>query len=304
MLPRSRRSLERHPHSLRASRAPRAQNMALESLEPRALLAAGPVIDDRFEPNNKPRVVVRAPEGVASSPNIGLVQNNKSVTNLKLMDRTDYYRVRFSGPGSLGDFVRISFLNRRGNLDLRLMSANGRNIVAESVTDKNVERIDLIGVPAGVYYIAVSGHAAATHNASYRLFINPPARQAPDDGLEGSGNDTIAQTLAQAEGAANSSNLGTVTAGKTLPTLKLNDTWDVYRFVLPANAPAFVHIDSKTPLDMILTDRDGNILKSAEAYQGQDSISFDGLAAGEYFVHVSHYALGEPGSFAYALNFG
>lgn len=304
-------------------------NMGLENLESRVFLAAvGPVSDDRFEPNDAVKQVTKAAPGASGSANFGAMEGEKVLANVKLFDARDIFRFELTAPGEGNDLARIKLDNRKGNLDLRLMNSNGQ-VVRESVSKKNNEVVSLSGLPAGEYFIQVVGRAGAK-NANYRLVVNiAPKETPPDDdggdqggddgGSSGGGgggvqtpedayetsNDSIEQVRLLSPGAPNSANFGLINSSFSLMNLKLSDSHDIYRFELSENRPshACVRIASMEPMNLILFNSEGQSIALADAYNGVDTIMLNNLAAGEYFVHVSHYALENPTDMDYGLQF-
>ena len=289
----------------RTAPAARAQGFALlEALESRQLLSGAP--DDRFEDNDLPRTVVRAAEGATNSPNLGLINGQVVLRSLALCDSADVYRIRFNSAGTSANFVRINFNGARGDLDLQLLGASGTRVLSTSARVGGPETISLQGLPAAAYFIRVVGKNGAT-NPNYTLTINAagvvtnPNEDAYED------NDTLDQASAATPGAPNSPNLGAINASRVLSGLKLNDSYDIFKFSIAstvgAATPKFIRLDSTAPLNLVLFSSTGQSLRSAAAYLGQRSIDLTGLNAGEYFIQVTHYALGTAGSFNYALNF-
>jgi hypothetical protein len=277
----------------------------LEALESRQLLSGAP--DDRFEDNDLPRTVVRAAEGATNSPNLGAVSGQRVIRTLALCDAADVFRIRLTSAGVAGNFIRINFNNARGNLDLQLLGASGTRILASSLNNSGPETISLDGRAAATYFIRVLGKNGAT-NPNYTLTINAPTGvivNPNEDAYEN--NDTLEQASAGAPGAANSPNLGAISAARSISNLKLSDTYDIFKFSIAstvgATTPKFVRIDTAAPLNLVLYNSAGQSIRNAAAYLGQFSIDMTGLAAGEYFVQVTHFALGTAGTYNYGLTF-
>lgn len=276
----------------------------LETLEDRRVLAAE--TDDRFEDNDLPRTVVRAEQGAINSPNLGPVSGTDVIRNLKLLDSADVYRIVLENRGTPADFVRINFNNRSGNLDLQLRAANGTRVLRSSLNNSGPETISLNNLAAGSYFIRVFGKNGAT-NPNYVLTIKTPEVVAnpTEDAYEG--NDSREQVDAAPVGAINSPNLGALAGARTLGNLKLNDTYDLFKFSIPSTQGAasmqFVQIASATPLNLVLMNSSGTAVRAADAYFGQRTIDLRWLDGGDYYIQVTHYALATPGSFNYALSF-
>jgi hypothetical protein len=270
----------------------------LEGLEPRQLLAAP--ADDRYEDNDLPRITKAAVLAAPSSPNLGLITGTTTIPSLALLDSADWYRFKLGTWGGENDYAKITFKPSQGDLDIRITGAGGQVTLASSTGTGGSERISLNGFSPGWYFLKVEGKAGAT-NPSYKLTFQTPTPEAGDDTYEN--NDTPAIVDLRPEGAAYSANLGAIGAPRTLSGLKMLDTYDVFKFRLTATGPqsSFLKVNATDPLDMVLLDDQGRPVRSSEAYLGQTRISLAGLAAGAYYVQVSHYALGTPASAPYSL---
>lgn len=275
---------------------------SLEPLEPRQMLSGA---DDRFENNDLPRVTLRRPEGVVNSPNLGSVTGTRVIRTLRLMDNADVYRVRLADTGAAGHEVRINFNNRMGNLDLQLVGANGTRIIRQSQLNRSPETISLEGIAPGNYYIRVLGRNGATSpNYSMTLTMPPPFQPQPptEDAYEG--NDSFGEVNQRPAGGVNSPNLGGIAGQRTLSSLKLSDTFDIFKFSTNGTGatPSFVRVNGNAPLNLVLFSAGETTLRTAAAYLGQNQIDLSNLPAGEYFVQVAHYAL-TPGVWDYTLEF-
>lgn len=278
--------------------------MNVEQLEPRQVLSGTPIPNDRFEDNDRPVTVRAAPVAGVNSPHLGEITGTRQFTGLTLNDTADFYRFRIVATGDVNDHIRINFRGDRGDLDLALIGGGGAAVLATSnqasTTAADVERISLEGRTPGWYFIRVTGKNGALSRA-YRMTIQAPVLNPNEDAFEQ--NDTLAQVDARVEGQANSPNLGLIAGVRTL-NLKLNDSFDIFRFRLTGaqSSSAFVRVTSTTPMDMVLFNSAGQSIRSSEAYLGQFSINLSGLGEGAYYVQVTHYALGTPGAFNYALD--
>lgn len=283
----------------KAARAHRATEPAFDPLEPRQLLAGSPLPDDRFEENDTRQVTAARPEAGPNSPNLGLISGTRQILNLALADVQDVYRIRLVAPGTSANFARINFTAVNGDLDLRLLGPAGRVLRVSNGTGP-MERISLDGLGAGVYYLRINGKNGAMNK--YRINLNLPSLPPPnEDAYED--NDTINQVAARTEGV-NSPNLGAI-SDRTIAGLKLTDRYDIFRFSTSGvgAAQSFVKVDTRSPLNMVLFNSQGQSVRSSEAYQGVFQISLANLPADTYYVQVTHYALDTAGTFNYALQF-
>lgn len=306
----------------------------MESLERRTLLSGSagpmaPVSDDRFEPNDSIRVVEQMDEGSENCPNLGAVEGETVLKTLRLVDRRDVFRFVLNDAAGEGDLVRILFDNKRGNLDLRLLNSDGE-VLMQSISKKNKETIRLDGLAAGEYFAQVIGRSQAT-NSNYRLVLNiapkvhddntddgsddnggdndanpiPPGGLMPPEDLWEAGNDSIDEVRQATEGGVYSPNFGAIGESRSMMEFKLSDSADFYRVVLAdgVGPHACVRITASDGLNLALFNSAGEPIRFADAYMGQDTVSFEGLAGGEYFIRVTHYALDNPTNVDYGLIF-
>lgn len=275
---------------------------AFENLESRRMFDGSPP-DDIYEPNDLPREVNPRPEGVVNSPNIGAVVGTKVVRNLKLIDSADIFKFRILSTGTSADYTRINFNSARGNLDLELLGAAGR-VLRQSITNGNPENISLAGLPPAIYFVRVTGRNGE-FSPNYTITINGPSEAVNPNEDAYESNDTFGEVDAKPVGGLNSPNLGQKTGLTFVNNLKLNDTYDIYKFTMTTtgSAPSFIRVNSASPLNLIVFNSSGTILRTADAYLGQDTLSLSQLTAGDYYVQVTHFALGRPGVFNYSLTF-
>lgn len=290
-----------HTH---AARRATAQTL-FDALEPRRLLDATALLDDVYENNDVPRQVLTAENG-PNSPNLGDVYSDVDLRRLVLADSADWFRFRLPRQGGAGDEVAISFRNRAGNLDLELYNGRGRVLLDASRTNDSTEAVSLEGLSRGWYMVRIIGRDGAT-NPNYRLTISAPTggAQPGENPAVGEANDSIAGVDTAAPGAAGSPNLGAISGSLTLAGLTLDDARDIFRFTIgtaPGDAAA-VRIISDTPFNLSLFNADRESVGFAAGYMGQTSLDLSDLAPGTYYVQVTHYVLGLPGAFDYALEF-
>lgn len=141
---------------------------------------------DAREDNNTHFQVAAMPAGELFSSNLGPITRPKVIKNLNTLD---------NGPGRANDFyqfeiladadkpknnIRIKFLHKNGDLDMRLYNAQQlladndlNNFLRISASQTNSEFISLQGLPRGKYFLRVTGVSGAT-NPNYTLVINPP----------------------------------------------------------------------------------------------------------------------------------
>lgn len=136
-------------------------------------------VADAYEPNNSFEGVDARPVGSNNSPNLGPCNPQRVISGLSIHDNNndDYFRFYMNHSGASGDFVKITFDNALGDLDLGIYSAN-HLLVAASTSNSDSEFVSLAGRAEGWYYARVYGDQGAV-NPLYTLTINPPANNAP-----------------------------------------------------------------------------------------------------------------------------
>ena len=118
-------------------------------------------IDDAYEDN----------DSLTQAANLGTLTSRRQVANLALLDGNDWFRFTMNGPGRSADYVSMAFRQALGDLDLAVHDSNGR-VVRYSNGTGDGERVSLLGLGAGTYYVRIYGYAGAS-NASYSLDISP-----------------------------------------------------------------------------------------------------------------------------------
>lgn len=229
-------------------------------------------IDDAAENNDSLRTATE----------LGRLSGSNLYGPLALIDQNDWYRFTMSLKGTAADYVRISFNNAQGNLDLQLYSVSGQ-LLKSSTSNGNTETISLSGRPAGTYYIRVYGKAGAI-NPEYTLTVNAPVVPVEDQFEQ---NDT--------RGTA--SNLGTMVSAATIANLALLDSHDWYRFSTTTagtvgNSVGISFLNAKGNLNLELYNASGTKIGSSSGSGNSELISLAGRAAGTYYVHV----LGKTGA--------
>lgn len=178
----------------------------LEALEPRAMFAAQPVsavawisealdtvpvsslaaansallasatslTDDRYEQNDT----------FAKASNLGTITSARTVSQLVMADKADWYRFTISSTGVTSDNVSVDFTHANGDLDLALYNSRGRRIGLSDGVQSH-EQVSLNKLAAGTYYVVVYGYRSAT-NPDYSLSINVGAGASSSGGSGGS----------------------------------------------------------------------------------------------------------------------
>lgn len=121
---------------------------------------------DRFEPNDTRATAtdLRTISGSLNLPDLSISANNR-----------DFFRFELAAAATTTHFVQASFAHANGDLDLRLLDAQGA-VLRSSLGTIDNERISLNGLSAGVYFVEVFGASASVAN-SYRLDFATPTNQ-------------------------------------------------------------------------------------------------------------------------------
>ncbi len=135
-----------------------------------------PPVEDRYEQNDSIGQVDAAPEGGTNSPNLGIVNGLRTITDLSMEDSNDYFKFRLNNTAGPSDYVRIDSPYTGSDMDLQLLNSSGQ-VIGTSNGSTNHEQISLNGLPAGAYYIRVYPYSGV--NPEYTLTIDPAADGAP-----------------------------------------------------------------------------------------------------------------------------
>jgi hypothetical protein len=113
----------------------------------------------------------------ATATNLGLIRGLRSILGLTL-DRVggvadvDYYKFSIARTAGPSHRVRLDFDNRQGDLTLSLLDASGA-VIGTADTARNCEQISLNRLPAGDYYLLVTGKNGDV-SPGYSLGFNTP----------------------------------------------------------------------------------------------------------------------------------
>jgi Lysyl oxidase len=166
--------------------------------------------------------------------------------------------------------------------------------------------IDVTDVPEGRYWLEgevdpenriVEAPGGETNNvARVPIELRLP-RAALPDAFEP--NDSMAEVLEHAQGAADSPNLGALTQRIELRALSLEDSADYFEFRLEHAGPpgAFLRLESAyldSDLDVFLFDAEDFFVDASARTGNLEQLSLAGLPPGEYFVLVFAYSGQNP----------
>jgi len=188
----------------------------------------------------------------------------------------DWFKLKLENTGVLGNYVAAVFDTSIGDLDLEIYRESETTPFLQSAGVRDVEKLDLNGLPVGTYYVHVLGYSGAT-NPNYVLAVNTPGSDRYED------NDTQdkARTLTRS------------TAQQTWTDLSVDDP-DWFKINLPSNGTNndFVRIDltnSLGDLDLEIYDANQQRIDYSAGVVNSEQISLDGLETGDYFVKIFGY---------------
>ncbi|MFO0845255.1 MAG: pre-peptidase C-terminal domain-containing protein [Gemmataceae bacterium] len=193
-------------------------------------------------------------------------------------NEVDYYS--FIAPVS--GIYQLSALTPSSSLDTVLgvfTSAGSRIAFNDDISSFNRDSRLTVSLTAGQrYYFGITNYIG-TAGGSYTWVVDGPSGGSADDGFEE--NDTLAQA----------SNLGTLTAARTVSGLVLADGADWFRFTtsLAGTAASSVAIsfqNAQGNLALQLYNASGEILRGSDGTGNGETITLNGLAAGTYYARV------------------
>jgi autotransporter passenger strand-loop-strand repeat protein len=243
---------------------------------------------DPYENNDTP----------AAAYDLGVLSGESTLTGGAVASASDedWFRFTLDSKGTANDYIEISFDNKAGDLDLYLYNAAGT--FAARVSDSNSsnkESISLKNIDKGTYLVKVSGKNGAMN--TYTLTTKKVAGYDPDIYDANSLNDTIAAaTVFDVE--KNASN--------TISGLNLHEAGDTdyYQFTLSnmgigEDSVSISFANASGDLDLYLYDASGQVLAKSAGTGNSETLSFNGMPAGVYYVQVKapHNAVNE-----YSLN--
>lgn len=151
---------------------PTSQQQSLNQLD--KLLGLPP------EPGNGPATAAAGETPSAVFPNLSIIDNGKP-------NNAEGFQFQLGADGVDGQFARIDFDHRQGNLYLRLLNSSGVEIDSSAQQNQDTQEVSLAGLPQGKYYLEVGGQTEAgaqnaDTNPNYTLSFNvtPPVPPAGD----------------------------------------------------------------------------------------------------------------------------
>ncbi len=261
-----------------------------------------PVANDA-EPNGTSATALTLPLNGNAAGHVGFYYNNQR-------DTADWYKVTTTANGLLRltlSTLRTNSIYANNALDLEfyLYDHDGTTVLGStevfSGNNPTTGYITVDGLAPGSYYIKIQPYSSsefASYKLSDSLYTEPVANDA-----EPNGTPATAVTLAR-----NSSTTGQLGFYYN----QVRDSLDWYKVTTNANGLLRIAVSTlrtsgpyaNNALDMLfyLYDHDGTtLLTSAEAFNGNNPatayITYDGLAAGTYYIKIQPYSANEFGSY-------
>ncbi|MBW4492767.1 MAG: pre-peptidase C-terminal domain-containing protein [Oscillatoria princeps RMCB-10] len=239
------------------------------SLSVVAPATGGATLDDRYEEN----------DDLASATAVDLQQQSYFDNLVIQSGDSDWFSFNLAGTGGYGDEVWIDFWHQLGDLDLRLYDASGNELYSSTSTGDS-ESISLEGLGAGTYSVEVYGHNGAS-NPDYTLDIWAlTAASATGDSYEENDSLDTASNLSRLEGQ-NYFDALSIESG--------DDDWFSFELLNPGGYGDEVRIDFGHylgDLELELYDASGNVLTGSYSTSDSESVSLEGLEAGEYYARI------------------
>ena len=225
-------------------------------------------------------------DSFATATDLRTLEGIRTIEDLSIHAAGDFDWFAFSttSVGTSEDFASIQFSDAIGDLNLSLYDLNG-NLLSQSQSSANEERISLAGFSAGRYILRISGSNGFTVNPSYRLTIDAPSQSIPVDAYEPNNSLPAAFDLRIVEGDSSVSNATVHEAGNN----------DFYRFEIRSSGQPthfveaqFAH--SQGDLDLTLYNALGIEIASSNSAANVEHISLMGQQAGVYYVKVAGFS--------------
>ncbi len=236
-----------------------------------------PVEDSNDEPGKPGNNTISTATNLAAAIGSGINASIHSATDL------DYYKFTLPGNGSSRNYAAIKFDQNVGNLDLNLYDEQGSPAdCAKAETDGQV-KINMAGLDAGTWYVAVSGLNGSLNNYALSWDRTKYVAEDKNDAAGSAGNDTIA-TASKVRADTNSGASATI-----------HSSADVDYYAIQLTKKGATHnffqinfTNSNGNLDLALYDANGNEVRSSRSTTANsERVNLTGLAKGTYYVKVS-----------------
>ncbi len=208
-------------------------------------------------------------------------------------DDKDWFQLATTATGRTADSIEVHFLHSLGDIDVKLYNSSG-DLLRSSESVMNEESVSLAGLPAGVYFVEVYGFAGAT-NRNYSIsFHTPDAVGLLPDRFES--NETLA-TASVLRTAGDK-----LTGSLNVDDLTIDTEVDIDYFSFTtvdtgtaAHSVTLTYPSGAGLLHLDVLNSAGNVVGSSNTQNGPQTVSLNGLSAGQYYIKVT-------GGFINALN--
>ncbi len=223
---------------------------------------------------------------LATASDLRTIEGVRTINSLSVhaAGDLDWFAFSTTSVGTSMDFASIEFSNAQGDLDLTLCDASG-NLLSQSQSSADEERISLAGYSPGRYFLRVSAGSALTTNPDYKLTIDAPSFSIPADVYEPNDSLPGAFDLRIVEGFSSASGATIHQAG--------NDDWFRFEIRAVGQPTHFVEAEfdhRQGDLDITLYDVFGLELRSSRSATNTERISLFGLQPGIYYVNVAGFS--------------
>jgi hypothetical protein len=246
----------------------KGRRLVFEDLEPRlALTWAGVPPTAIGVPSSAVAVTLNSQSDATGSASIATTE-------------VDYYSFTATQTGS----YTISATTPSSSVDtvLGVFSASGQRLAYNDdiVYATNTDSRLTINLTAGArYYIGITNYSSSSRGSYFWAIDGPAGVTVTDDAYEN--NDSL----------ASASNLGTLTATRTVSQLVMADSQDWFRFTTSAtgtgsNTIALSFQNAQGNLQLELYNSSGTLLATSAGTGNGESISLSGRVAGTYYARV------------------
>lgn len=245
----------------------RGRRLRIESLEPRLALTWAGVPPISITPPSAATVTLNSQGDASGSASIATTE-------------VDYYSFTATSTGSYA----LAASTPSSSLDtvVGVFNAAGQRLsYNDDIGIGNTDSRLTVNLTAGTrYYFGITNYSSNSRGA-YSFAIDGPAPTATttDDAYEN--NDSFSAAY----------NLGTLTAARTVSSLKLVDAEDWYRFTTSAAGTSASSVsigfqNTQGNLQLALYNSSGTLLSTSATTGNSETISLSGRAAGTYYVRV------------------
>ncbi len=231
---------------------------------------------DEYERGNSPLHTTR----------LGKITGKKELTAaIGSEGDVDYYTFQTTRRGITADTITLTFDEEYADLDLYLYDITGLFEVARSVSSgSGSETFHLGGLSAGYYTIKVVAKDGVSLS-DYNLSIDIHSPQLVADRYEGKNNFM-----------EKAPDFHSIDGEETVDGLSIHDDSDVdyYKFRIMENGSADDYISLNTvaamgDLDIEILNKNGEVVAYSRTAEDTDTVSLQGLAAGDYYIKVYGY---------------